>query len=91
MAEGGAAPVFISYASQDAAVAPALVEALDRHGIACWIAPRYVKVGRCSLLPDIDFRKQPVVKASNGSKTGLQSIRRQAATLRHSCRQDRRQ
>lgn len=35
--------VFISYASQDAAVATALVEALERHGIACWIAPRDVK------------------------------------------------
>ena len=53
MAEGGgdekgsgsATPVFISYASQDAAVAAALVEALERHGIACWIAPRNVKPG----------------------------------------------
>jgi TolB-like protein/Flp pilus assembly protein TadD len=37
--------VFISYASQDAAVATALVEALERHGIVCWIAPRNVKAG----------------------------------------------
>jgi adenylate cyclase len=37
--------VFISYASQDAAVAAALVESLERHGIACWIAPRNVKAG----------------------------------------------
>jgi TolB-like protein/Tfp pilus assembly protein PilF len=37
--------VFISYASQDAAVARALVEALERHGVACWIAPRDVKAG----------------------------------------------
>lgn len=44
-AGGGAAPVFISYASQDAAVAIALVEGLERHGIACWIAPRDVKAG----------------------------------------------
>jgi TIR domain len=51
--EGGQPPtdrparlhVFISYASQDAAVAAALVEALERHGIACWIAPRDVKAG----------------------------------------------
>src|SRR4029077_1126272 len=53
MAEGGGdekrsgstPPVFISYASQDAAVAAALVEALERHAIACWIAPRDVKAG----------------------------------------------
>src|SRR5882762_10173353 len=37
--------VFISYASQDAAVGAALVEALERHGVACWIAPRDVKAG----------------------------------------------
>jgi TolB-like protein len=44
-AGGSTPPVFISYASQDAAVATALVEALERHGIACWIAPRDVKPG----------------------------------------------
>src|SRR5437763_11932507 len=37
--------VFISYASQDAAVAGALVEALERHGVGCWIAPRDVRAG----------------------------------------------
>jgi TolB-like protein len=36
---------FISYASDDAAVATALVEALEQHQIACWIAPRDVKPG----------------------------------------------
>ena len=37
--------VFVSYASQDAAVASAMVEALEKHGITCWIAPRDVKAG----------------------------------------------
>jgi TolB-like protein len=37
--------VFVSYASQDAIVATALVENLERHGVACWIAPRDVKAG----------------------------------------------
>jgi TolB-like protein/Tfp pilus assembly protein PilF len=37
--------VFISYASQDAPVAKILVEALERHGIPCWIAPRDVVPG----------------------------------------------
>ncbi len=37
--------VFVSYASQDAAVANAVVEALERQGIKCWIAPRDVRPG----------------------------------------------
>jgi adenylate cyclase len=37
--------VFVSYASQDATVAADLVEALERHGVVCWIAPRDVKAG----------------------------------------------
>jgi hypothetical protein len=41
----GTPAVFSSYASQDAAAAAALVEALERHHITCWIAPRDVKPG----------------------------------------------
>jgi TolB-like protein len=37
--------VFVSYASQDAAVANSLVENLERHGCKCWIAPRDVTPG----------------------------------------------
>ena len=37
---GSAAPVFVSHSSQDAAVANAIVESLEQHGIKCWIAPR---------------------------------------------------
>jgi TolB-like protein len=37
--------VFVSYASRDTAVASALAEALERQGVACWIAPRDVKAG----------------------------------------------
>ncbi|MGC2032915.1 MAG: TIR domain-containing protein [Steroidobacteraceae bacterium] len=40
-----AVEVFISYASHDAAVANAVVEILERHGITCWIAPRDVVPG----------------------------------------------
>jgi TolB-like protein len=58
---GGSTPrVFISYASQDAAIAAALVEALERHGIACWIAPRDVKAG--ALYADA------IVRAISGAK-----------------------
>jgi TolB-like protein len=53
MAEGGGekqanritAPVFISYASQDAAVANSLVENLEQQGLRCWLAPRNVRPG----------------------------------------------
>jgi TolB-like protein len=37
--------VFVSYASQDAAVANSVVENLEEHGLKCWIAPRNVKAG----------------------------------------------
>jgi TolB-like protein/tetratricopeptide (TPR) repeat protein len=56
----GTPAVFISYASQDAAVAGALVEALERHGVKCWIAPRDVKAG--ALYADA------IVRAISGAK-----------------------
>jgi TolB-like protein len=37
--------VFVSYASQDAAVANSVIEALERQGIRCWIAPRDITPG----------------------------------------------
>ena len=36
---------FVSYASQDAAVANAVVENLEQHRVKCWIAPRDVTPG----------------------------------------------
>jgi hypothetical protein len=39
------APVFVSYAPQDAAIANAVVENIEQHGIKCWIAPRDVTPG----------------------------------------------
>lgn len=36
---------FISYASQDASLANAVVGALEKSGLACWIAPRDVEPG----------------------------------------------
>jgi hypothetical protein len=54
------ARVFVSYASPHVAVAGALVEALERHGIACWIAPRDVKAG--ALYADA------IVRAISGAK-----------------------
>jgi TolB-like protein/Tfp pilus assembly protein PilF len=54
------ARVFVSYASPDAAVASALVESLERHGISCWIAPRDVRAG--ALYADA------IVRAISGAK-----------------------
>jgi len=44
-ASGTLPRAFISYASQDAAVANSIVENLEQHGLSCWVAPRDVKPG----------------------------------------------
>ena len=41
----GTPDVFISYASQDSAVANAVVTALEHQGLNCWLAPRNIKPG----------------------------------------------
>jgi hypothetical protein len=41
----GTHDVFVSYASQDVAVADAIVAALEKSGLKCWIAPRDVTPG----------------------------------------------
>jgi TolB-like protein len=52
--------VFISYASQDVATADAVVRALERQGIVCWIAPRDVTPG--------EFYADAIVRALNASR-----------------------
>jgi TolB-like protein/Tfp pilus assembly protein PilF len=49
--------VFVSYASQDSAVAESICAALESDGIACWIAPRDVRPG--------DFYADAIVQAIN--------------------------
>jgi TolB-like protein/Tfp pilus assembly protein PilF len=49
--------VFVSYASQDSALAMSLCAALESSGIACWIAPRDVRPG--------DFYADAIVHAIN--------------------------
>jgi TIR domain len=44
-ATGAGSKIFISYASQDAAVAERLCAALEASGLPCWIAPRDVREG----------------------------------------------
>jgi TolB-like protein/Flp pilus assembly protein TadD len=74
-ASGSTPPVFISYASQDAAVAAALVEALERRGIACWIAPRDVKAG--ALYADA------IVRAISGAKAFVVALSENAIASSH--------
>jgi TolB-like protein/tetratricopeptide (TPR) repeat protein len=52
--------VFISYASQDQAVADAACQALELAGIPCWIAPRDVSPG--------EFYADAIVRALNESR-----------------------
>ena len=52
--------VFVSYASQDAAIANSIVESLEQRGLRCWIAPRDVAPG--SLYAD------GIVRAINDAK-----------------------
>src|ERR1700675_5077739 len=56
----GSHHVFVSYASQDTAVANAMVEALEKQGIRGWIAPRDVTPG--ALYAD------GIIRAINDSK-----------------------
>jgi TolB-like protein len=75
MVSGSTPPVFISYASQDAAVAAALVEALERRGIACWIAPRDVEAG--ALYADA------IIRAISGAKALVLVLSRSAIASSH--------
>src|SRR5580700_1908334 len=48
---------FVSYASQDSAIAESICTALEADGIACWIAPRDVPTG--------DFYADSIIQAIN--------------------------
>jgi len=67
--------VFISYASQDAAVANAVVGTLERCGIKCWIAPRDVPAGA----PYADG----IIRAINESKALVLVLSKNAVSSPH--------
>jgi TolB-like protein len=71
--------VFISYASQDAAVATTVVETLEHSGIACWIAPRDVMPG--ALYPD------EIVHAIDAAKAIVLVLSQNAADSQHVLRE----
>src|SRR5476651_2681900 len=80
--------VFISYASQDVAVADAIVEALERHGLKCWIAPRDVVPGESyagAIVHAIDATKLIVLLLSENAVSSQHVLREveRASSKRH--------
>jgi TolB-like protein/Tfp pilus assembly protein PilF len=67
--------VFVSYASQDAAVANSIVEHLEQRGLKCWIAPRDVKPG--SVYADA------IVRAINDAKALVLILSARATASSH--------
>jgi TolB-like protein len=88
-ASSGTPPVFISYASQDATVAEAIVEALERQGLKCWIAPRDVTAGAPyagQIIHAIDAAKASVLILSRNAAASPHVLREveRTASKRHS-------
>src|ERR1700722_4703037 len=71
--------VFISYASQDAAVANAVVDALEKQGIRCWIAPRDVTPG--------EFYAGVIVHAIDAAKATVLILSQHSAASPHVARE----
>jgi adenylate cyclase len=71
--------VFISYASQDVAVADAIVGALEGDGLKCWIAPRDVTPG--------EFYADAIVRALNSARTFVLVLSENAAASAHVLRE----
>lgn len=74
-AHSGTSAVFISYASEDAAVADAVVRSLEGAGLKCWIAPRDVVPG--ALYAD------EIVRAINEAKVVVLVLSEQAVASPH--------
>jgi TolB-like protein len=70
---------FISYASQDGAVAQAVCQALEGAGLACWIAPRNVRAG--------DFYADAIVQAINSCRVLVLILSRSAIDSPHVLRE----
>ena len=78
-AGGGAPAVFISYASQDAAVADAVVTALESNGVKCWVAPRDVVPG--------EFYAGAIVRAIDATGAMVLVLSENAARSEHVLRE----
>jgi TolB-like protein len=73
------ARVFISYASQDKGVADAVCQALEKAGVACWIAPRDVVPG--------DSYAGSIVNAIDGTKLSVLILSEHGAASQHVLRE----
>jgi TolB-like protein/tetratricopeptide (TPR) repeat protein len=71
--------VFVSHASQDAAIANSLVEAFERAGIPCWIAPRDVVAG--------EFYADAIVHAIDAARALVLVLSRSSAASHHILRE----
>ena len=78
-ASSGTYDVFISYASQDAATADAVVAALEGDGIKCWVAPRDVTPGT--------FYADEIVHAIDAAKATVLILSQNAAASPHVLRE----
>jgi TolB-like protein/Tfp pilus assembly protein PilF len=70
---------FVSYASQDAAVANSIVESLESRGVKCWMAPRDVKPGA--------QYADAIVRAINEAKAVVLVMSAGAVASAHVCRE----
>jgi hypothetical protein len=71
-------PVFVSYASQDVAIADSIVDALERQGFKCWIAPRDVTPGASyagQIIHAIDVAKASVLILSQNAASSPHVLR----------------
>jgi TolB-like protein/Tfp pilus assembly protein PilF len=74
-----AGKAFISYASQDAAIANALCDSLERAGISCWLAPRDVRPG--------DFYADAIIQAITACEVLILLLSRAAIDSPHVLRE----
>jgi TolB-like protein/Flp pilus assembly protein TadD len=84
----GTHKVFISYASSDSAVADTVCTALERGGVACWIAPRDVTPGEFyseAIVHAIDLAKVVVLVLSQNATVSPHVLREveRASSKRH--------
>lgn len=77
--DGSGPTVFISYASQDAAVADVVVAALEKSGRRCWIAPRDVIPG--------EFYADSIVHAIDTAQIAVVILSRNAIASPHVLRE----
>ena len=79
VARSGTPDVFLSYASQDSAIAEVVCEALEQAGVTCWIAPRDVTPGT--------FYADEIVHAIDAAKAIVLILSQNAAASPHVLRE----